>query len=56
MDAELVEAFLPPELAEAAAAVKANLKEKRWHHTLCVCRHGHKILITQHGLFAGIHL
>ena len=30
--------FLPPELAQAAAAVKANLKEKRWHHTLCVCR------------------
>lgn len=30
--------FLPQELAEAAAAVKANLKEKRWHHTLCVCR------------------
>ena len=38
MDTELTEDFLPPELAAAAAAVRANLKEKRWHHTLCVCR------------------
>ena len=40
--------FLPPELTAAAAAVKANLKEKRWHHTLCVCRQA-AVLAQLHG-------